>query len=131
MLSKRNVVLLSLVLCTLVAVWRKDGLLRRLRERHVRETVLVSAGGLRMASFFDGLAPNPRFNAARAMQAVRGVPRCGAKGSAGFLALVASLFERTAHAQGGCSSSCGPCYFQIAPSTHAAALTAARTRSTA
>ena len=57
------------------ALGQNGGLLRRLRARRVTETVLISAGNRRLAGFFDGLAPDPHFDARRALRSARGAQR--------------------------------------------------------
>jgi hypothetical protein len=111
---KRNVLLLSLGLCALVALRPEGDFLRRLRARHVKETVFVSAGNLRLAGFFDGLTPDPHWDARKALQASRGLPRCGANRGGGSLTRLVALFERTALAQGCGSNSCSNCYSNTA-----------------
>jgi hypothetical protein len=112
MFSRRNVVLLSLVIFALTA-WEgalhADGeFLTRLRARHVKETVFVSAGNRRLAGFFDGVVPHPHWDARKALQAARNVPRCDANRAGGLLVRLAGLFDRTVYAQGcAVQSVCG------------------------
>ena|ERR1017187_9552462 len=89
MLRKRNVVLLSLGICVLTALQAamqsEGGFLRRLRARHVKETVFISAGNRRLAGFFDGMAPDPHWDAGKAIQVVRGVRQCASNRGGGLL----------------------------------------------
>lgn len=66
MFSKRNAVLLCLGLCALIALRASSDFLPRLRARHVKQTILVSAGNRRLAGFFDGLAPAASFRGRQA-----------------------------------------------------------------
>lgn len=104
-ISKRNAVLVLLAVCLLVFLHTDDSFLGRLRARHVRVTVLLSAGNLELAGFFDGLTPHPHWNAAKALRAAREAHSCGNRGG-GLLTRIAGLFERTAYAQ-SCGTDCG------------------------
>ncbi len=124
MLKKGKVVLaslglVSLGLCVLIALRPGGDFLRHLTARHVRETVFVSAGNRRLAGFFDGVAPDPHWDARKALQVARAVPRCGANRGGGLFARLAALVERTAHAQPPeCQNlPCGGCYYQTASAT--------------
>lgn len=114
MFSKRGAVLLCLGVSVSAVVgyeWNADQLVR-LRAHHVRETTLVSAGNRRLAGFFDGLAPNPHWNATQAAEAAREIHNCGATG--GVLARLLSIFVPTVHAQTGCTSGgCGGSYVNV------------------
>ncbi len=99
---KRIAVLVALGLCVVIAFQVDSDLLRRLRARRVKETILVSAGDRRLGGFFDGLRPDPHWNAVTFLEAARGIRHCDANGSGGLLTRLASLFERTAHAQTNC-----------------------------
>lgn len=109
MFTKRSTLLLCLgVGATVVLALQSSGdRLARLRARHVKDTILVSAANRRLAGFFDGQRPDPHWNAAKAVQAAQQVRRCGSAGGDGLVARLLSVFERTAHAQGSCSGSCG------------------------
>jgi hypothetical protein len=118
MLTKRNAVLLCMgigVSVVLALQW-DNNYLAQLRARHVKRTILVSAANRSLAGFFDGLRPDPHWNAKEIAQSARQVPRCGAAGGGGLVARLLSIFERTAHAQGNCSGSCGGCYVNLTSS---------------
>jgi hypothetical protein len=104
MSGKRSVALLCLgvAVSALVASQGNGGYLARLRAHHIKETVLVSAGNRRLAGFFDGLRPDPHWNAKKAAESTRQIPRCGA-GRGGLVGKLLSVFESTVHAQ---SSGC-------------------------
>ena len=112
MFSKRRwVVLFSGVLigAGLIALQADAASWRRIMARHVRHTAFVSAGNRRLAGFFDGVAPDPRWDARKALQRARAHRGCSPK-DRGVLARLAALFERTAYAQGGCAGPCNGCY---------------------
>lgn len=116
MLRKRNIVVLSVGLLALMAFWPKDELLRAMRARHVSQTVFVSAGNLRLAGFFDGLAPDPRLDAKKALQRARSIPHCKSSPRRGLFGWLPALFERTAYAQQACQPvGCGGgnCYSNV------------------
>lgn len=109
MFTKRSAVLLCLGVGASVVLalqWDNDYLVR-LRARHVKQTIFVSASSRRLAGFFDGLQPDPHWNAAKAAKAAGQVKRCGSAGSDGLVARLLSIFERTVHAQSGCYGTCG------------------------
>jgi len=98
---KRNSVLLSLGLCALFAVQARGDFLARLRARRIKRTTFVSAGNRRLAGFFDGLSPDPHWDAAKLLSS-RKAPACEAGRNHGLLAWLSSVLQVTAHAQGGC-----------------------------
>jgi hypothetical protein len=114
MIKKRTLLLLPIASCVLIAA-QADGIsLKRLLARHVKETVFISAGNRHLAGFFDGLNPDPRWDALKVRQATRAVQRCGA--NRGLLSRVAALLERTVYAN-GCSTICGGFFYNKATSS--------------
>jgi hypothetical protein len=118
MFSKQSAVLLFLgvgasAVCALQ--WDND-YLSRVRAHHVKRTILISAANRQLGGFFDGLQPDPHWNAAKATQAAQRGRRCGSAGSNGLMARILSVFERTVHAQGSCSGSCGGYFVNITTS---------------
>ena len=79
---------------TAASQWNGEYMMR-LRAHHVKETVFVSAGNRRLAGFFDGLLPDPHWNAKNAAQAVRKARRCG--GSPGLAARLVSIASSKSH----------------------------------
>jgi hypothetical protein len=90
----------------LASQWSGD-YVARLRAKHVRRTTLVSAGNQRLAGFFDGLQPDPRWNAHDLVRTARQARSCSSS-NPGLVGRILSIFERTAHAQGSCNST--SCY---------------------
>ncbi len=111
-LLSSGVILLGALLIALLQV--DASALERLKARHVRDTVFVSAGNRRLAGFFDGMAPDPRWDARRALQRTREHRGCSAKSGGGLLTRLTALFVRTAYAQPGCSGPCNGCYSSTA-----------------
>jgi hypothetical protein len=64
-MSSKRVVMVFSGFCLgagVFAYWQqREDIPRRLRARHVRETVVVSAGYRRLAGLFDGITPDPNF----------------------------------------------------------------------
>lgn len=102
MLTKRNIVFVSLGLFALMAVWPKGDLLRTMRAQHVRQTAFISAGNRRLAGFFDGLVPDPRFDARKALRAAQSIGPCRSSRRTGLFGWLPAWLERTAHAQQPC-----------------------------
>lgn len=72
-----------LIACGFAYWQQQEDLLRWLWARHVRHTVVVSAGYRQITGLFDGMTPDPHFDAAKAVQARREVRRCGGADSRG------------------------------------------------
>jgi hypothetical protein len=106
MLTKRLAVLACLIVSvgvSMVLASQWDGSrFRHLTARHVKGTVIVSAAGRRLTGFFDGMRPDPRWDAKRAAQAAQQIRKCESGG--GLTARLLSLVQRTAYAQGSCSA---------------------------
>ena len=101
MLRKRMLVLFSgLCLGASALAWsqRPEGFLRRLQARHVRDTAIVSGGHRPLTGFFDGVAPDPHFDARTSLEAARTSARPCRDDGGGLLARFASLFEHTVYA---------------------------------
>ena len=94
---KRNSVLLSLGLCALFAVQARGDFLARLRARRIKRTTFVSAGNRRLAGFFDGLSPDPHWDAAKLLSS-RKAPAC----EAGRFLLAVPRADRAAGGGAGC-----------------------------
>ncbi len=117
MLTKRLAIFVCLVISVGVAIalasqW-DAGRFRHPTARHVRQTVMVSAAGRRLTGFFDGMRPDPRWDARRAAQAVQQMRKCGS--GRGLAARLLSLVQPTVYAQGSCTSTgCFGHYNQLA-----------------
>jgi hypothetical protein len=106
MFAKRTAVFVCAIISTgagilLASQWDAD-YFRQVTARHAKRIDLVSASGRGLSGFFDGMRPDPRWDARRASQASRQIRGCGSRG--GLAARLFSLFERTAYAQGSCSA---------------------------
>ena len=53
--------------------------------------MFISAGNQRLAGFFDGMVPDPRWDARKALKKAGGIPGCGTSRE-GLLGGVAALF---------------------------------------
>jgi hypothetical protein len=114
MFSKRKLAVACVTVslgASLLATSQKEGDLRRwLTARHVKEATFVSAGNRQLAGFFDGMVPDPRWDAAKALQVGHTARRCGSN-AVGLFGRLTALFERTVHAQSGCVQlPCSDCY---------------------
>lgn len=104
MRHKREVILLCLGACAIASFGYDSGFMRRLQARHIKETIMVSAGNSQLRSLFAGLPANPKWNVTLALQAAKTPPHCGANRGVGFFGRLMSRIERTVYAQSGCSS---------------------------
>jgi hypothetical protein len=99
---------------TLVALRADVEVFERLNVRHVHQTVFISAGNRRLARFFDGMEPDPRWDARKELQRARARRGCAPKGGGGVFSRLAAFLIPTAYAQGGCLGWCNGCYSSIA-----------------
>ena len=67
-------------------------------ERRIQETRIVSAGGQRLASLFEGLSPEPQYGLKPMVWKRQNASRCGAR--AGLFGKLLRLIEPIVHAQG-------------------------------
>jgi len=114
MFSKWTTALICLGAGVAVASQWNGEHIARLRAHHVRETVFVSAGGRRLGGFFDGLQPDPHWDASSEVRALRKARRCGA--SPGLASRLLSIFEQVVYADGPCNpTGCSGNYSEQSP----------------
>lgn len=112
MSQRRKVAFLCLSICAAILYGYRTSILRHVGVRHVRNTVIVSAGMRPLGGLFDGLSADPRFAASRLLKDAQKIP-CTGDRSKGLLGSLAALFERTAHAQPTCTyTDCYGNYYQ-------------------
>lgn len=104
MRHKHTIALIGLVACLVAAFGYHSDFLRRLRARHIRETILVATDNRRLPSLFAGMPTNFKWDAARALKAARDERRCAGTRRGGLFGKLVSLVERTVYAQAACSS---------------------------
>lgn len=104
MFKKRNALLLSLGLCTLLASTTDPGFLSHPRARHVKSTIFISAGNRRLAGFFEDLTPDPHWDADKLLRASRQTSGCQSQRNAGPFARLMLLLQVTVHAQNPCQT---------------------------